>query len=73
RSELVSAAKQYVGRQGAELIQDCVQIHGGIGVTFDHDLHLFLRRLTTDVPLFGTPAEHAARLADLVEAQEPTP
>ena len=31
----------------AELIHDCVQIHGGIGVTFDHDLHLYLRRHTS--------------------------
>ena len=32
----------------SELIQDCVQIHGGIGVTFEHDLHLYLRRLTVE-------------------------
>ena len=29
-------------------MHDCVQIHGGIGVTFEHDLHLFLRRVTVD-------------------------
>jgi alkylation response protein AidB-like acyl-CoA dehydrogenase len=67
RSELVSAAKFYVGRYGAELVQDCVQLHGGIGITFDHHLHLFLRRVTTNTPLFGTPAQHAARLTDLFE------
>ena len=60
---LVSAGKSYVGRYGAELIQDCVQLHGGIGVTFDHDLHLYLRRVTTDMPTYGSPAEHAG--ADL--------
>ena len=53
--ELVSAGKCYVGRYGAELIQDCVQLHGGIGVTFDHDLHLFLRRVTTNVPTLRQP------------------
>ena len=36
-------------------MQDCVQLHGGIGVTFDHDLHLFLRRVTTDIPTYGSP------------------
>jgi alkylation response protein AidB-like acyl-CoA dehydrogenase len=70
RAEMVSAAKFYVGRQGPELVQDCVQLHGGIGVTFDHDLHLFLRRVTTNVPTFGSPSEHAARLADILDTQE---
>jgi alkylation response protein AidB-like acyl-CoA dehydrogenase len=73
RSELVSAGKFYVGRNGAELLQDCVQLHGGIGVTFDHDLHLFLRRVTTDVPTFGSPAEHAGRVAAILEAREAQP
>jgi alkylation response protein AidB-like acyl-CoA dehydrogenase len=70
RSELVSAAKYYVGRYGPELVQDCVQLHGGIGVTFDHDLHMFLRRITTDVPLLGGPAQHAARITGLLESQK---
>ena len=69
-SELVSAAKAYVGDYGAELLQDCVQLHGGIGVTFEHDLHLFLRRLTLNRALHGTPAEHRRRIADLVERRE---
>ena len=66
-AELASAAKAFVGHYGAELLHDCVQIHGGIGVTFDHDLHLFLRRLTLNRMLFGTPAEHRLRVADIVE------
>jgi alkylation response protein AidB-like acyl-CoA dehydrogenase len=65
-SELASAAKAYVGHYGPELVQDCVQIHGGIGVTFDHDLHLFLRRVAAAVPAYGTPAQHQRRLADMV-------
>ncbi len=68
RSELVSAAKFYVGRYGVELMQDCVQMHGGIGVTFDHHLHLFLRRVVTNTALFGTPGQHAARLTDILDA-----
>ena len=69
-AELASAAKAFVGHYGAELLHDCVQIHGGIGVTFEHDLHLYLRRLTLNRMLFGTPAEHRLRLADMVESQE---
>jgi alkylation response protein AidB-like acyl-CoA dehydrogenase len=68
--ELVSAAMAYVGHYGTELLQDCVQIHGGIGVTFEHDLHLFLRRHTVDRALYGTPSQHRRRLTDLVEARE---
>jgi alkylation response protein AidB-like acyl-CoA dehydrogenase len=68
--ELVSAAMAYVGHFGTELLQDCVQMHGGIGVTFEHDLHLFLRRHTVDRALYGTPSQHRRRLTDLVEARE---
>ena len=70
RSELVSAGKAYVGRFGPELIQDCVQLHGGIGVTFDHDLHMFLRRVTANVPTYGSPIEHSVRIARILEARE---
>ncbi|HKU44222.1 MAG TPA: acyl-CoA dehydrogenase family protein [Polyangiales bacterium] len=65
-AELASAAKAYVGQYGAELLQECVQLHGGIGVTFEHDLHLFLRRVTLARALFGTPDAHHKRLAELV-------
>ena len=69
-AELVSVAKAYIGSYGAELMQDCVQIHGGIGVTFEHDIHLFLRRLTVDRALYGTPADHRQRIAAWALRQE---
>jgi alkylation response protein AidB-like acyl-CoA dehydrogenase len=69
-AELVSIAKAFIGQYGTELIQDCVQIHGGIGVTFDHDLHLFLRRATLNTSLFGTPAAHRQRIARFAEEAE---
>ncbi len=68
--ELVSAAKAYIGQYGAELLQDCVQMHGGIGVTFEHDLHLYLRRLIVNRALAGTPADHRQRIAVLVAERE---
>ncbi len=64
-AELVSAAKAWIGRQATELIQDCIQLHGGIGVTWDHDLHLYLRRATVNRLTYGTPEEHAERIAAL--------
>ena len=67
-ADLASAAKAYIGDTGSELMHDCVQLHGGIGVTYEHDLHLYLRRHTTDRTLYGTPSEHRRRIA--VRAQQ---
>jgi alkylation response protein AidB-like acyl-CoA dehydrogenase len=69
-NELVSAAKAFIGHYGAELLHECVQLHGGIGVTFEHDLHLFLRRVILNRALYGTPAEHRQRITDLIEQRE---
>jgi alkylation response protein AidB-like acyl-CoA dehydrogenase len=70
-AELVSAAKAYIGHYGAELLQDCVHLHGGIGVTFEHDLHLFLRRVTVNRALFGTPAQHQRHVGELASQRKP--
>ena len=45
-------------------------MHGGIGVTFEHDLHLYLRRVIVDRALAGTPADHRQRIAAVVDARE---
>jgi len=68
---LVSVAASYVGDQAVEALQDCVQMHGGIGVTFDHDLHLYLRRAAQNRVLYGDPAEHRERITTLLEEEEP--
>lgn len=62
-AEAVSAAKAWIGPHATELIQDCVQLHGGIGVTWEHDLHLYLRRATVNRATHGTPEDHAERIA----------
>ncbi|WP_063011388.1 acyl-CoA dehydrogenase family protein [Nocardia kruczakiae] len=66
-AEAVSVAKSFVGATAGEIVQECVQIHGGLGVTWEHDLHLYLRRVTLGRALYGTPAEHRRRLTDLLE------
>ena len=68
-AKLASAAAAYVGDQGTELVQQCVQLHGGIGVTFEHDLHLYLRRHTLNRGLYGTPGEHRRRVAAELELE----
>lgn len=61
--ELVNAAKVWIGPQATELVQDCIQLHGGIGVTWEHDLHLYLRRVTVNRASYGTPEHHAEQIA----------
>jgi len=65
-AELVSIAKSYAGQRATDIIQDCVQLHGGLGVTWDHDIHVYLRRATVDRVTWGTPSEHRRRVADLL-------
>jgi alkylation response protein AidB-like acyl-CoA dehydrogenase len=43
-----------------------IQIHGGIGYTWEHDAQLYLKRAKSSEQLFGAPAAHRAQLADLV-------
>ena len=68
--ELVSVAKSYIGDHAPAILQDCVQLHGGIGVTWDHDLHLYIRRVMEDRSLFGTPDEHRERIARTMGLEE---
>ena len=41
-------------------------MHGGIGVTWEHDIHLYLRRVALDRALYGDPAAHRQLVADLL-------
>lgn len=67
----VSVAKSYVGEYAAAMVQDCIQLHGGIGVTWEHDLHLFLRRVTLYRSMFGTPEDHNLHVYALTQELEP--
>ena len=67
---LLSAAKAFIGDYGGELMQDAVQLHGGLGVTFEHDVHLYLRRQTVNRAVYGTSSEHRLRLAALAEQRK---
>jgi alkylation response protein AidB-like acyl-CoA dehydrogenase len=64
----VSVAKSYLGEHAPGMLQVCVQMHGGIGVTWEHDLHLYLRRVTLYRSMFGTPEEHNLRVFAIAEA-----
>ena len=67
-----SIAKSYVSEMAGQIVQECVQMHGGIGVTWEHDLHLYLRRVTLYRSTFGTPEEHNLRVYEYEKAARST-
>jgi alkylation response protein AidB-like acyl-CoA dehydrogenase len=60
----VAVAKAYVCDAYAKVTADALQLHGGIGYTWEHDLHLFFKRSKLNQALFGDPSWYRARLAD---------
>jgi alkylation response protein AidB-like acyl-CoA dehydrogenase len=65
RSGLVSAAKARSTEIYVQVAGDAVQLHGGIGFTWEHECHLFLKRATLDAALFGGILQHKDRAAHL--------
>jgi alkylation response protein AidB-like acyl-CoA dehydrogenase len=62
----VAIAKAYCSEVAVQAAQECVQMHGGIGFTWEHPAHLYLKRAKADSIAFGTPDAHRAALASLV-------
>jgi alkylation response protein AidB-like acyl-CoA dehydrogenase len=62
RSRAASAAAAYTKSAAARVAGTALQVHGGIGFTWEHDLHLFLRRIKVDEAFDGSVAEHRAAL-----------
>jgi len=66
RAELmVSVAKAKAGRVSQLAVQEGVQMHGGIGMTDEHDIGLYMKREAVLAELFGSPRFHSARVAEL--------
>jgi alkylation response protein AidB-like acyl-CoA dehydrogenase len=63
--QAASIAKAQVGEAAVDLAQNCFQVFGGIGYTWEHDQHLYLRRLTADAGLFGDASWHREHLCQL--------
>jgi alkylation response protein AidB-like acyl-CoA dehydrogenase len=60
-----SMAKAYASDAGWHVTASALQVHGGIGFTWEHDLHWFLKRAKTDGVLFGSARDHRERVAEL--------
>jgi alkylation response protein AidB-like acyl-CoA dehydrogenase len=59
-------AGSYCSEANTHAAKENIQIHGGIGYTWEHDAHLYLKRAKSSELLFGAPVRHRARLADLI-------
>lgn len=66
REMAVHMAKAGVGDCQRLVMKESLQIHGGIGYTWEHDLHLFMRRVKTSEALFGSSREHKRKVAELL-------
>ncbi|MGI8608413.1 MAG: acyl-CoA dehydrogenase family protein [Candidatus Dormibacteria bacterium] len=60
-----SVAKVAAAEMGWKVAASALQVHGGIGFTWEHDLHFFLKRAAADARLFGSATEHRDRVAGL--------
>ena len=66
RHRATHVAKAAAGRAATRCAKDAMQVHGGIGYTWEHDLHLFIRRAYASEHLMGTAGWHHDRIADLI-------
>jgi alkylation response protein AidB-like acyl-CoA dehydrogenase len=65
-----SMAKAYASDAGWRVCTAALQVHGGIGFTWEHDLHFFLKRAKVDAVLYGSAREHRESVAALSRAKE---
>jgi alkylation response protein AidB-like acyl-CoA dehydrogenase len=72
-AEAVATAGAYVDDTFAHLCGEALQLHGGIGFTWEHDVHLFVRRAKVNQVLYGDGAWHRERLVRLVEGEPKQP
>jgi alkylation response protein AidB-like acyl-CoA dehydrogenase len=62
----VSIAQAMCSAAFTRVANDTIQVHGGIGFTWEHQAHLYYKRAYTDAALLGSAEEHRARVAELV-------
>ncbi|MFI0408727.1 acyl-CoA dehydrogenase family protein [Actinomadura sp. 3N508] len=63
----VAVAQAHCSETALKAAEECVQMHGGIGFTWEHPAHLYLKRAKADAIALGTPDRHRTALAGLVD------
>ncbi|MFC9342291.1 acyl-CoA dehydrogenase family protein [Streptomyces sp. NPDC057020] len=69
---LVAVAQAYCSRTAVRAAEECVQLHGGIGMTWEHPAHLALKRAKSDQIAFGSTGRHQDAIAALVGLAPPS-
>lgn len=69
----VSVAKDYCDRTAVLAAEEGVQLHGGIGMTWEHPLHLYLKRAKANALSLGDASQQRLRLTELVHLPGPLP
>ncbi|WP_030192519.1 acyl-CoA dehydrogenase family protein [Streptomyces sp. NRRL S-87] len=67
----VSLAQAYCSPVAVRAAEECVQLHGGIGMTWEHPAHLYLKRSKADSLALGTAGHHRDRIAELAALPAP--
>lgn len=62
-----AVAQAYCSGAAVHAAEECIQLHGGIGMTWEYPAHLYLKRAKSDQLAFGTAYRYRARLAELVD------
>ncbi|MEW1774508.1 acyl-CoA dehydrogenase family protein [Streptomyces sp. NPDC086777] len=68
---LVAVAQAYAGPVAVHAAEEALQLHAGIGMTWEHPIHLYLKRAKADSIAFGTAGVHREALGVLVGLQAP--
>ncbi|MEY7976144.1 acyl-CoA dehydrogenase family protein [Streptomyces pilosus] len=67
----VTVAQSYAAPVAVRAAEEALQLHGGIGMTWEHPVHLHLKRAKADSIAFGTAGAHREALAELVDLRAP--
>jgi alkylation response protein AidB-like acyl-CoA dehydrogenase len=67
----VAVAQGYAAPVAVRAAEEALQLHGGIGMTWEHPIHLYLKRAKADSIAYGTAGGHREALAELVDLQAP--
>ncbi|MFE9932987.1 acyl-CoA dehydrogenase family protein [Streptomyces sp. NPDC005533] len=67
----IAVAQAYCSGVAVRAAEECVQLHGGIGMTWEHPAHLYLKRAKADSLALGTAGHHRGLVADFAELPAP--
>uniref|UniRef100_UPI00215DAE54 acyl-CoA dehydrogenase family protein n=1 Tax=Streptomyces shenzhenensis TaxID=943815 RepID=UPI00215DAE54 len=68
---LVAVAQAYAAPVAVRAAEEALQLHAGIGMTWEHPIHLYLKRAKADSIAFGTAGAHREALGALVDLRAP--